>query len=471
MTFNTQKPTRAVWAGFSSLALLAISWAPLVARAEPGVCDLDNSGNRVCGPSMSCVTRADCIMGAGTDDETCQDIALGTGSVTRECMPDCTTLFSCGSASDCPRVNDIGPTCSPVAMGTTTLPSICTWTAGATTTTPLAAQITYCTAPGNHIAPSQITACHRRADDPTMFTTDYFRGDCDGDGCPNGHDTNPCMVDPTGSCTPSIAPFESPFCAPLPALACTFGDTGIVCGDARPCNPASASILPCSIGTCEDGWSEVPRCRPTCGTLFLCATGALAGGGSPPEQCPLLNGSIGQCLPLPASIDSVDGRDGLCIYSDFFDTSCLSGTGPGSACFMQPDGMLTDNYWAGDCDGDGAPNACDDMICADGGGTMSCDSPAGAACTPTYTLPDAGVDGGPTEDAATTQADSGASSGDAGNTASDASTMNDGGVQAGFSGGGGCHCAAAGTTSRPWGGAALALLTLGLVLRSRRRRW
>ncbi len=467
---------RAAWRVLSLVWLPWLFGVPL-AHADRGECDLDAAGMRTCRMPMTCAARADCIAGAGTGDETCQNLTAN-GSTSRECMHDCTTLFSCTSNSQCPTINSIVPTCSPVGppLGA---PSVCTWSTSSTSAPP-SAQITYCTPPGNHIAEALITQCHRMAGSLTQFTTDYFRGDCDGDGCPNGHDTDPCAPATVGtSCVPPTAPFESPFCAPLPALACAPGATGLVCGDARPCNPASASILPCPIGSCEDGWSDGPRCRPDCGSLFLCTLGSRPGGGSPPEQCPMLDGATGVCSPLPASLAPVAGRDGICIYSSFFDSSCL-GAVPLDACFVSPGGGFTSNYFAGDCDGDGAPNACDTAICMSGGETSACRDVVGAGCTPTYTPPsDAGVDGGSdaaiATDAATTP-DSGsaavdaASVADAGNTSGDASITMDGGIRAGFSGGGGCRCAAAGTRTRPWAGTALALLALGLVMRRRPRR-
>ncbi len=472
-------------------ALCAVLCAgSMSARADRGACVLDPAGGRVCTPgTASCSTRATCITGPGTEDQTCQDV-VSNGTASRECVEDCTTLFACTSAGDCPRVNDIAPTCSPVAPPTGA-PSICTWSVGTGTTTPLAAQVTYCTAPGNHISSSQIAACHRRADDRTAFTSDYFRGDCDGDGCPNGHDTNPCVAASAGSgCVPTTEPFDSPFCAPPPALACTHdAAAGLVCGDARPCDPDTASSFPCrGLGQCEDGWSDVPRCRPPCSTLFLCTPGSTPGGAPLPEQCPDLDGTPGACVTLPSGVPSVDGRTGLCVYGTFFDASC-AGMGPTDACFMDPSGAITSNYFAGDCDGDGAPNACDTLRCAAGGGTSTCAPAVGDGCTPTYPPPvdagpDAGSDAGAPADAGNAQTDaalgsdaggagtdSGASTPDAGGSGSDASSGIDAGVQAGFSGGGGCRCAAAGAGTAPAGVAGLALLALGLVLGRRARRW
>jgi hypothetical protein len=350
-------------------------------------------------------------------------------------------------------------------------PSICTWHAPDAAAMPLAAQVTYCTAAGFHIPIAKVTACHTLPGASGLMTTDYFHGDCDGDGCPNGHDTDPCT--PSAACDILVSPFESPFCAHPPALACdVIAGRGFVCEDARPCDPMLGSTANgCSIGTCESGWSDAPRCRPPCSTLFLCVPGALPGGGAPREQCPQLDGADGQCVALPSGVPSIDGRDGVCIYTDFFDTSCVGAT-VSSACFDDPSGALTTNFFAGDCDGDGAPNGCDAMRCASGGGTSTCVGTAGAGCTPSYTAPDAGLDedagvdagsapldGGPTRDAAPT--------GDA-STIMDATTPISSGSEVSFGGGGGCRCGVIGGRARTDAGVALVLALLAITIERRR---
>ena len=264
-------------------AVIVVSMAS-VALAERADCDITSPTGVTCPPRTSCSTRATCISGPGTEDATCQNIVT-IGGAARECMPDCTTLFGCAQASDCPTIHGIPPICAPTTMPG--LPFVCAYYATATSTTPPDQQITYCVPnamAGNHIAASDVANCHRLAGNPSVFTDDYYRGDCDGDGCPNGHDTNPCMATLVGtSCTPlGPTPFESPFCAPLPAIACSVSGSQLSCGDARPCR-SDASALPCApaSGTCEAGWSDVPRCRPSCSTLFLCATGTRPGGGGP----------------------------------------------------------------------------------------------------------------------------------------------------------------------------------------------
>jgi hypothetical protein len=134
---------------------------------------------------------------------------------------------------------------------------------------------------------------------------------------------------------------------------------------------------------------------------------------------------------------------------------------------------LTDNFFAGDCDGDGAPNGCDDEICMPGGGTSTCTSVPGVGCTPSYTPPpDAGVDAGP---------DSGSDAGDAGGESETDGGSNvtptdggSGGIDGGagghvpsFGGGGGCRCAV-GSRQAPLG-SILFGLALGIVIAQRRR--
>lgn len=451
---------------------------PLSARAERSDCVLDAAGQRVCGSRSTCTTRASCIVGTGTESLRCEDVAAN-GDTTRECLRDCTTLFSCTTSAECPRVNGIAGTCSPVSPPTDS-PMICTWTTPSLSA-PADEQVSYCVGPGYHVSPTQIALCHRRTGALSAYTEDYYRGDCDGDGCPNGRDNDPCTP-AMGACDPGATAiaYDSPFCAPLPALACTTSSSGLVCFDARPCMTiAGSNSLACPASSvCEAGWSDVPRCRPSCSTMFLCQMGPSTAS----DQCPILGGHPGTCVALPSSIPPTDGRDGVCRYDQFLDVSC-AGMTLDARCFHDPRGNLTSNFFAGDCDNDGAPNDCDTMICTSGGQTSTCDPVVGTDCTPTYTPPpDAGVDGGNDSgvdagsdtnpdagtDAGTT--DAGTTTRDAGSSSNDGATTMDAGLGTSFSGGGGCRCAAAGTRTRPWAGAMLLLLGLGLVMRARARR-
>jgi hypothetical protein len=447
---------RLVGAGALALVWLVASGA----TAEQTVCHVERATGVVsCAPPVLCTARAMCIAGPGTEDETCQAVAEN-GTTRRECLHDCTTLFGCGGASDCPPIDGIVGACEGTVL--TGVPSICTYTS-ATTATPLDAQITYC-AGGLHIGASEVVACHRLAGMPNVYTDDYFRGDCDGDGCPNGHDTNPCVA-AAGTCTPSTAPVESPFCAPRPALACTVDAGQLTCADARPCDPSAASLLPCEVGACEAGWSDVPRCRPPCGTLFLCATGP----SSAPEQCPPLGGANGVCAPLPSGTSPMNGRDGICVYSTFFDSSCLGG-GLTLDCFRDAaTGALGDDYFAGDCDLDGDPNGCDhDAICDNMVQGDVCTTEPGVGCTPMYTPPDAGgIDAGAPDAGAIVDAGGAIDAGpfDASSTNVDVGLVASPGLS--FGGGGGCRCEAVGGGR---GSARLALLGLAVVLVRRGRR-
>ncbi|MFO0682739.1 MAG: hypothetical protein U0234_11835 [Sandaracinus sp.] len=463
-----------VRAGGLALAILSAWLVVPVARAEPSVCDLDVDGARLCVGLRGCATEGDCVTGTRTDDYACVAIPPMSG---QRCVPDCGTMFGCGQAADCPPMNGIAATCDPVESSNgTSAPNACTYRASAR---PLAAQITYCTTPGLHITVARLHACHT---DPETgaFTEDYYRGDCDGDGCANGLDTDPCDADPSACALPDG--FDSSYCASPRALACSYDASGVSCGVARACRTGGAA-LPCEIGTCEDGWSDVPRCRPSCGTLFLCQTGAPVRG-----QCPMLAGQNGTCLPLPVGVTPGVRRDGICVYADFADATCTPTPSIGFDCFTTPAGDPTSSFWEGDCDGDGAPNACDDMRCASGGGTSACYEPAGGdACRVTYVPPpDAGIDAavldGSVADAGTTTPDGGvglpdASTTDAGpfdggGSGADAATGTDGGIGSTFSGGGGCRCSAAGAGQGVRSGLALALAGLAVLVRRRaRRRW
>ncbi len=462
--------------------VLVCALAPAIARAERSTCNVSADGNRFCDAAMPCDGRRSCIGDAGTEDWFCLAADRSMLGV-RECMAACTTMFGCEGRMDCPVINGITGSCQRIEASDVTTPGVCTYVSSGAPNQ----GITYCapSATGS-IATHFIGACHvlpMRAGDPTVYTPDYFRGDCDGDGCANGADSDPCAPPEAGTtCGPVPSPAESPFCPSPPPLACRPTGTGLVCDEARPCTRDGAM---CAAGTeCEDGWSDGPRCRPECGTIFACAP---ATGGATGEVCPPFDGMIGACLPVPDPL--YPGYGGVCMYGGLSDLSCPSSM-LSSACFVDPTtGSATANFFQGDCDTDGVPNGCDPTQCsADGMVSALCDDVPGVGCDAVPPPPDAGVE----EDAAVVDADAGNT--DGGNTdvdaanepdasaETDAASVRDAGsssADAGssevdvsgqrFGGGGGCRCGAAGGDRGGLGGIALVALALGAWVARRRR--
>jgi MYXO-CTERM domain-containing protein len=460
--------TGAVLVFFGSLTLAA---SP--ARAERSTCDVGDDGGRFCGGVITCDERRDCIGDTGTEDWYCEPRSPSRPDAL-ECMAACTTMFGCGAATDCPPINGQTPTCQP-AEGESI--GVCTYRSGSASNV----RITYCADGGGHVTAAFMAACHtlpRAAGGTPVYTPDYYLGDCDGDGCANGADTDPCSMPSTGgSCAATGPAATSPYCPPPPPLACVPQVDAITCDDARPCSPDGA---PCDgSSTCEDGWSDGPRCRPECGSLFLCNLSAGTLGGS--DGCPPLGGRDGVCMALPAPFPAYPAYGGVCVYGFFADGSC-DASRITSDCFVDSTTMMgTANFYQGDCDGDLVPNGCDSMVCVPGSDTIACEPVPGAGCDVVLPVPDAGV---MDVDAGTATPDSGNTMGeDAGNVANDdASTTNDAGNVAfdagngaadasggSFSGGGGCRCSAGGGER---GGAAAApatLIVLGAMWARRRR--
>ncbi len=467
--------------GFVLVSFVASTLAASSAQAERVSCAITTDGSWVCDGVTTCSDRRDCIGDPGTENLFCL-APNPTRPDQRECMLPCTTMFGCGSASDCPVIGPVGSTLAPFCQDASDGTSICTYHG----TAPPNQRITYCADGGATILTHYLSACQtlpRAAGDPPVYTQDYFEGDCDGDGCPNGADTDPCALPATGaSCAISTEPARSPFCPPLQPLACAPGSGGLVCEDARPCAGVGSACGAVSI--CEDGWSDGPRCRPSCSTLILCQSAAT---GRMPEPCPEFDGSAGFCVPSPVSIAGYPGYDGACVYvPSFVDATCSAST-PSATCFLLPGtSTVTTNFFLGDCDGDGIPNGCDSMRCVPGSAADGCVPVPGDGCAATLAMPDAGIvdAGGSTTDAGDTMPDAGGEpSPDGSLTTDDSGTTSDSGTQAfdagvtdndasggSFTGGGGCRCSAAGGDRGGLAGLGLAVLALGVTFARRRRR-
>lgn len=449
--------------------LVAHALAPSAALAGPMMCDVEPDGRLVCVPPETCASRRDCLGPPGTEDWFCR--VVGTATATPICVPSCGTIYACDPemppSGQCPALPGRTASCTgldPAAdLGADVPPlGLCTYSVA---TRPAA--IDYCTEATAQILGPMFRACHtmpRVAGDPAHFTSDYFQGDCDGDGCANGRDAMPCTAG--SSCLPTSA--ESPTCAPAPPLACRPGATGIECGDARPCQLDGA---PCALGRCEASWSDGgPRCRPECSTLFLCSTMAastVASGDEP--ACPRLGTEIGMCVLDPTMSMLVDDPryDGICVYPSWRSDGTCDVSTVHTTCAIDADGLPTANFYTGDCDSDGIPNGCDSLVCDPMAGPGRClDAPGDPSCRAMLpTLPDAAV-----PDDAGLDVDSGPSTQeDAASESLDADTVAiDAGPPVRFGGGGGCRCRATGTGAGGASWALLALLAMGLGARRAR---
>lgn len=464
--------------GLVLCSVLVPTLAASPALAERLACDIDADGARICDGVITCDERRDCISDVLSEDWYCTPASPARPDA-RECMAACTTMFGCGADSDCPAMGALIGTCQ--AAGDASAVRACTYRG----TAPANRRITYCADGGATILGHYLSACHTRpraVGDPAVYTPDYYQGDCDGDGCVNGADTDPCLVPSSGgTCMVSTEPAVSPFCPPPPPLACSPSPSGgVVCADARPCGDVAGCDSPAA---CEDGWSDGPRCRPECSTLILChRPGA---GGAVAELCPAFNGNVGACLPAPVAVPGYPGYDGVCVYSAFVDATCSSTT-VSPACFLEVGSSTpTSDFYRGDCDSDGVPNGCDATRCEADGIFSECVDAPGVGCGAMPPPPDAGVeDAGvdPNTDAAVVDGDAGAQddggvsdsdagpAGDGGNAAFDAGSVAEDASGGSFSGGGGCRCSAVGGDRGGAAGLGLAIIALGAVLVRRKRR-
>lgn len=131
-----------------------------------------------------CQDVSDCS-GYDLIDPICDDYP-GTGASS--CRSRCSTYFSCSRDDDCPRYAGTTGTCriwdslfSPTGA--------CEYRA---------AGITYCGDPGAVVYYGEISDCYRLPyDSSDRLVSNWFEGDCDNDGCPNGSDASPCVAGET----------------------------------------------------------------------------------------------------------------------------------------------------------------------------------------------------------------------------------------------------------------------------------
>jgi hypothetical protein len=423
--------------GWHSVVLALVTTFASVAAAERITCEVQPDGTRYCATTQPCTTRSDCLDGA-SELWSCISFDTPDGPAS-ECGPACSTAFECSSARDCPTFPGLVAACQDAEVTSLGMRR-CTYR-NVDVASPPSHQITYCADGGARVQAHFLD-----------------QGDCDGDGCPNGADNDPCMhVADGSSCTVTVSA-HNPLCPPPPILACEVESTSagvlmVNCDEARPC--LLAGHVPCGVGTCDASWTSIPRCRAPCGTAFACAPSG--------EPCPPFGGETGTCATV---VGATAPYLGVCVYPSMRRVGCASG----ASAMCQTDahtGAPTSDFYAGDCDGDGVPNGCDAMVCGGvSGPTMACFTPPGPGCGGTVMGGDAGVldagggrlDGGNGTDAASDvdaaqpsdagQSNDAAQPNDAAS-ASDAGRSSDGGDATvahadagslGFTGGGGCAC-------------------------------
>lgn len=403
---------------FAVLALASLTFAA-PALAQP-ICRL--VGTRPA-PSLECIADGSCSDASDCDRADLMPLCVsGIG-----CVPHCGTLFQCGETADCTERVDPASVCIPVTGGPLLGAGICAGVG-----------VVYCSETAGVVTIASALACHTLPHSDTLAPA-WGDGDCDSDGCPNGYDVDPC--DPTSTtCTFGGAP---PILLCPERLVTVRGERCALVGDEVSCSTPHACAAACRAGF---ACNAARVCEPTGCSFFSCRA---------ESDCAIAGVGGAACIPAPTLFAGGSG-DGFCAIG--LDDSCV---GLGEACLTTPEGILTADLEAGDCDGDLCPNRLDSDPCVHGGacameGVSSCGTPLipppeeDAGMIADAGAPDAAVD----PDAALPD----------GGVPFDAAGM-DGGrpVSISFGGGGGCRCdvAARRGLSPLW-------LLLGLALLLRR---
>jgi hypothetical protein len=169
------------------LAVSAVSFSAALARAEPTICEVRSTDPVMglfdvhCGPPHACASADDCSE-TGFETPVCGTALEDLPDI---CRPHCGTLVGCDGDGDCRRFRD--------AVGSCHLTSTAAGGIGVCAYPALGAS--YCVAVGEALDPMRFARCHTRPDGTA--TSNYFEGNCDGDGCPNGGDNLPCVNDRT----------------------------------------------------------------------------------------------------------------------------------------------------------------------------------------------------------------------------------------------------------------------------------
>lgn len=201
------------WPRRAAFVVIALgSFGVSTAHAELTLCTLkalpdDGPPTITCEPPQFCSNDDEC--GAeGEGEAICQEIPTGGGV----CRVLCSTLFGCDTDDDCNKLPVATARCVPYELSDPAAPpdggvvrqSFCHF--------PLLAE-QYCVPAGEErVTLESFRKCHTTVDG--TLTNDYFDGDCDHDGCPNGDDGAPC--DGAGTC--GLVPGPRPFCERIEIL-------------------------------------------------------------------------------------------------------------------------------------------------------------------------------------------------------------------------------------------------------------
>ena len=149
------------------------------------------TGSWTCGAPNDCLDDATlCAAEDFGDDPVCDHFDEADPAGPPYCRPRCGTIFECSDGTACPALGAAG-VCRLTA-GSGSITRICTYP-----DPPL--RINYCTGAGSTIPAGTLSECHRLpgTDEATSV---YALGDCDGDGCANAVDEDPCNGAATGDC-------------------------------------------------------------------------------------------------------------------------------------------------------------------------------------------------------------------------------------------------------------------------------
>lgn len=207
---------------------LSLALAP-PARAEPTVCTIFPATmgtmpyEHRCAPPTSCDSDATCDPAVLGEGAVCQ--AYDGRSGERLCRGACSTVFGCSEGGDCPRLGGVTGRCAPTGALGGAPPGICLYDTADTS------RIVYCTGTGP-IAHDAFARCHTTP--AGEITTNYYEGDCDEDGCPNGADPAPCLAGDEPCLEPGTL-------GPLCARPTVPPDAGVSLPDAGP--PAADAAI------------------------------------------------------------------------------------------------------------------------------------------------------------------------------------------------------------------------------------
>lgn len=244
---------------------LALLLAPSAALAETLYCRVlgpDAGGATLgyrCNGPVPCSTDATCDVAVFGDRAVCQ--AFDERTTERLCRAECSTIVGCDETSDCARLGGATPQCVPFLEGSGEPSGLCVYPS---------LGITYCAEAPPSVINHFWTTCHTLPGGGV--TSNYFDGDCDGDGCANGEDAAPCEAGEA----PCVARTRGPLCLDLTAR-----DAGVGPIDGGSDADAGTTTEPDASAPATDGGAAGEDAGPT-GELDAGRVEAMDGGGGPP---------------------------------------------------------------------------------------------------------------------------------------------------------------------------------------------